>query len=168
MVKGSLPVLVLAKTKPRRLKPALPGRQARNFHHRPDFHGSPTASRDSPSNPDGLIEVFGVYQEVPAELFTGLPERAVGHQPLVVAHADAGRRRGRMERPSAQILPALAELDGELRGFLITLSPVGLAQPVFIQVDQQHVFHACPLYVDRTARPQIDIYTKKFIQLRMP
>src|SRR5579864_926841 len=73
-----------------------------------------------------------------------------------------------MERSGAQILPALAELDRKLRGFLVTFRPLGLAQPVLIQVDQQHVFHACPLYVDRTARPQIDIYTKKFIQLRMP
>src|SRR5579864_6615457 len=78
MVKGSLPVLLLARTRPRRLKPALPGGQARNFHHRPDFYGSPTASRDSLGNPDGLIEVIGVDQEVPAELFARFSERAVG------------------------------------------------------------------------------------------
>src|ERR1700674_1211263 len=36
-------------------KPALPGRQSRNLHHGPDFHGSPTSCRDPLGNPEGLV-----------------------------------------------------------------------------------------------------------------
>src|ERR1700694_1383437 len=150
----SLRGFVLARTKPRRLKPALPRRQPRNFHDGADFHGSPAPCRDPPGDADGLIEVLSVDQEVSAQLFARLRERAVGHHPFVVANADAGRRGGRMERPGSQILPAFAELDRKLRGFPVALRPFGLAQSVLIQVNEQHVFHfRLPICKSNAASP---------------
>jgi RNA polymerase sigma-70 factor (ECF subfamily) len=42
-------------------------RQARNFHDRPNFHGSPAPCRDPLGNTNRFIEVLGVDQEVAAE-----------------------------------------------------------------------------------------------------
>ena len=60
-------------------------------------------------------------QEVAAELFARLRERTVGHERLAVAHPDAGRRRGGVQRVRGQILPARLELVGELRGLFVAV-----------------------------------------------
>ena len=65
--------------------------------------------------PIASSRVLGVDQEVAAELFARLRERAVGHQPFAVAHPDAGRRRRRVQRGGGQILAARLELLRELR-----------------------------------------------------
>ena len=45
-------------------------------------------------------------QEVAAELFARLRERTVRHQPLAVAHLDAGRRRNRLQGCAAKYCPS--------------------------------------------------------------
>src|SRR3989454_9539155 len=44
---------------------------------------------------DRVIEILGIDQVIAAQLFTGLRERTVGHQPLAFADPDRGGRRHR-------------------------------------------------------------------------
>jgi hypothetical protein len=69
------------------------GRQAGDFHHRPDFDCSFPRAWDLPGYGDGFIEVFGVDQEITSELLASFREGSVSDEPLVVAHLNAGRRR---------------------------------------------------------------------------
>src|SRR5262249_38302601 len=79
----------------------------------------------------------------------GLRERTVGHERRAVTDADAGRRRGGMERRGGQVLPSGMELLRELGRFPIALLTLGVVERVLISVDQQHVFHG----VSPTCRP---------------
>ncbi len=58
-------------------------------------------------------------------------------------------------------MPALAQLYRELRGFLIALRAILLAQPVLIQINQQHVLHSrLPAYRSNGPIPDRHLYQK--------
>src|SRR5438270_6526680 len=115
--------------------------QARDLHHRPDFYGAHPRGWNARGNSHGLVEIFGIDQEVAAQLFTRLREGTVGHQPFAVADPDAGRCRGGVQRRRGQILPALLNLLRDLRGFAVALLPLGLAQDLLVKINQQHELH---------------------------
>src|SRR5262245_25028708 len=121
------------------------------FHYWPDFDCAETRGRNPCGNADRLVEIPGVDQEVATELFARLHKRSVGHQRLVVPHADAGCRRRGMQGGGGQILPARAELLRKLRGLTVTFLANGLLQGFLVKVNQQHVSHAYPFhqYVER-------------------
>src|SRR5690606_8574336 len=84
-----------------------------------DLDRAPAGARNPRRDGDGLIEVVGLDHEEAAQLLVCLGERAVGHQPLAVAHAHAGRRGRRMQRRGRDEVPFSRELVCQLRGFLI-------------------------------------------------
>src|SRR5205085_11527657 len=98
--------------------------------------------RNPPGDGDRLVEIPGVDQEVAAQLFARLRERAVGDEPLALADADAGRRRRGVQRGGGEKLPGRVELVRQLRRLPVTLLPLGLVQGLLVPVDQQHVAHA--------------------------
>src|SRR5438093_995976 len=116
-------------------------RQPRYFDDRPDFDGPLASHRNPCSDGDGLIEILGLNEEVTAQLFARLRERAVGHEPFAVAHPDAGRHRRGVQRVGGHILPVRMKLMRELRGLRITVLPLGFTQAILVTVNQQHVFH---------------------------
>src|SRR5436309_1008548 len=121
--------------------PTLPRRA---LPHGPDFDGARTGQRNSCGDRNGFVEILDVDEHVAAELLAGLRERTVGHEPLAVAHPDAGRRRRRVQRRAAQILPARRQLLRELHALPIDLLSLGHAEPVpglLVAANQQHVFH---------------------------
>ena len=75
-----------------RAQPAAPPLCRRALPHRPDFDGARAGQRNSCGEGDGFVEILDVDEHVAAELLAGLRERTVGHQPLTIAHPDAGRR----------------------------------------------------------------------------
>jgi hypothetical protein len=116
-------------------------RSARSLDDLPDLDGPPARHRNPLGDGDRLVEDLGIDQEEAAKLIPRLRKRADGDEALAVAYPDAGRRRRRPQRGGRQILPGRIELVGELRGFPVTLLPLGLVQGVFISVDQQHISH---------------------------
>src|SRR5262249_20163176 len=74
-------------------------------------------------------------------LFARLREGAVGHVPLPLPDANAGRGRDGVQRRSAQILPLLVELMRQRRGLGEALLALALGPGVFVGVDEEHVFH---------------------------
>src|SRR5437016_7941731 len=126
------------------LERAAPTLFRRALPHGPDFDGARTGQRNSCGDGDGFVEILDVDEHVAAELLAGLRERTVGHEPFAVAHPDAGRRRRRVQRRAAQILPARRQLLRELHALPIDLLPLGHAEPVpglLVAANQQHVFH---------------------------
>ena len=65
---------------------------------RPDFDGAEARAGDAGGDGDGFVEILGVDHEITAELLAGFGEWTVGDQALAVAHADAGGRRGGVQR----------------------------------------------------------------------
>src|SRR5205823_10748546 len=82
------------RSSPRPIAPGrmLSRRQVRDLDDRPDFDCAPARPRNPRGDGDRLVEIPGIDQEVAAQLFARLRERAVGHQPLALADPDAGRR----------------------------------------------------------------------------
>src|SRR5439155_19234487 len=121
--------------------PTLPRRA---LPHGPDFDGARTGQRNACGDGDGFVEILDVDEHVAAELLAGLRERPVGHEPLAVAHPDAGRRGRRVQRRAVQMLAARLELVPELHGIQVDLLALGHAEPVpdlLVPADQEHVFH---------------------------
>src|SRR5580698_3990056 len=79
-------------------------RQSAQFDHRPDFDGSLAGARNPARNLDRFVEMLGLDQEITAELLPRFGERSVGHRPLAVADAHAGRRRHGMQGRRTQEL----------------------------------------------------------------
>ena len=75
---------------------------------------------------------FGLDHEVAAELLARLRERAVGDEPFAVAHADAGRRGGRVQWRGGEELPAACEIVRELRRLAVALLPRRLIQRLLV------------------------------------
>src|SRR5437867_1828692 len=125
----------------------------RTLPHRPDLDGARAGQWNSCGDGDGFVEILDVDEHVAAELLAGLRERTVGHEALAVAHPDAGRRRRRVQRGTAQILPARRELFRDLQGLPVDLLSLGHAEPVpdrLVAAYQQHVFHVgLHRYVER-------------------
>src|SRR5438128_7703066 len=125
----------------------------RALPHWPDLDGARAGQWNSCGDGDGFVEVLDVDEHVAAELLAGLRERTVGHEALAVAHPDAGRRRRRVQRETAQILPARRELFRDLQGLPVDLLSLGHAEPVpgrLVAANQQHVFHVgLHRYVER-------------------
>src|SRR5262249_24676491 len=115
--------------------------QSRDLHHGTDFDRAQARARNLCRDAYRLVEVFGVDQEVAAEVLARLGERTVSHEPFAFAHPDAGRRRGRMQRGGSQIMPTRIELMRELRGLSIAMLPLGLAHRLLVKVNQQHISH---------------------------
>src|SRR4029453_8551170 len=59
----------------------------------------------------------------------------------------------------AQILPLRMDLLGKLRGLHVAAVPLGLAQRLFVQVNQQHVFHSSTSISSPTLGRARTIYT---------
>src|SRR5207302_777203 len=104
----------------------------RQLDHRADLDGAPARPRDPGGDPDSLIEIPGVDQEITAELFARFRKRTVGHEPLAVAHANARRGGRRVQRGGGQILSARVEFLREPYGLFITLLAPGLVQGLFV------------------------------------
>src|SRR5947209_3153557 len=80
-------------------------RQALDLYDRPDFHRSLSRRRNSRGNIDCLVQVFGVDQEIPPELFPQLRKRAIRNQRPAIPHPHAGSRGRRLERRGTEIPP---------------------------------------------------------------
>src|SRR5579863_6915856 len=68
----------------------LPSRgETRQFQHGANFDRPLASTWDTSRNVDGLVEVFGLNQEIAAELLARFRERSVRHEssPLTDAHA---------------------------------------------------------------------------------
>ena len=89
-------------------------RQSRDVHDGPDLDGAVAGRWNPRCDRDRLIPVLGLDQVVAAEILPRLRERAIGQHRLTVAHADAGRRRDRVQRAGAQVMPARREILAEL------------------------------------------------------
>src|SRR5712691_8035687 len=114
-------------------------------------------------NPSGdrerVVEILGLDQVIPAELLARLREGTVGQEPFLVAYPNARRRRGRVQLGSGHVVAARPDLLRELPVFLVHLLPLGLAHPgphLLLVVNQQHVFHRAPPWVNRAAGGRID------------
>src|ERR1700680_1227711 len=138
-------------------------RQARQLDHRADFDGTPASPWNPRGYADGLVEIRGIDQVVSAELLPCFRKRTVGHEPLALAHPNAGRRRRGVQRRGGQKLSARVELVRELDGLLVTLLPPGLVQCLLVKVNQQHVSHPVPPLVNRTARGRIDMLPEDYL-----
>src|SRR5436309_3785645 len=122
---------------------ALIGRQIRYVNDRPDLDRAATGHGNPRGDGNRLVEIAGIDQEVAAQLLLGLRERTVGHHPFALAHPDAGRRGGRLERGGGEILARGTELVRQLCGLAVTPLPLALTQGLLVEVDQQHVSHQC-------------------------
>src|SRR4051794_8730521 len=109
--------------------------KAAELDDRPDLDRPLARRGDLPGDRDRLVEARGVDQEVAAELLAGLGERAVGHEPLAVADADAGGRRDRLERRRRQVLAVLVELAGQLDRLAVAPLALGVGPGVLVAVD---------------------------------
>src|SRR5262245_62765882 len=143
---ATLAVAGLGPRRPRRAYArARRGLPRRPLPDRPYLDGTHTCQGAAGREVDRLVEVVDVDHHVAPEVLAGLGERAIGQEPLAVAHPDGGRRRGGMERVAAKVPPLRDELFRVLHlgpeGFL----PLGEAPlvPGLVEVNQQHVFHVC-------------------------
>src|SRR5262245_54115735 len=95
-------------------------------------------------------------------MLTRLGERTVGQETLAVPHPDGRRRRRRVQRVAAQVLPSRCELVREPHLLSVELLPFGEGPliPRLVEVDQQQVFHGPTSSVDRTASARIDTGSK--------
>src|SRR5436190_1295754 len=78
------------------LSDTLGARQPRQLHHRADFDRAFARSWNFRGDPDRFVQILGVDQKIAAEVLARLGERAVRHQPLSLAHANARGRRHRL------------------------------------------------------------------------
>src|SRR5215470_11421425 len=116
-------------------------RQSRDLYHRADFDRAKARAWDTPGDAYSLVEIFGVDQEVAAELFARLREGPVGHEPFAFSHPDAGRCRRRVQWAGGQIMSARVKFLRELCGLHIAILPLGFAQGLLVKINQQHIFH---------------------------
>src|SRR2546422_1697234 len=115
--------------------------EARYFHYWTDFDGSETRSGNAFGNADSLVEVRGIDQVIAAQLLTRFGKRSVDDEPFAVAYANAGGSGRRMKRRGVQISAAGMDILREPGGLQVTFFALGLAQSLFIQINQQHVSH---------------------------
>src|SRR5262245_6524658 len=125
----------------------------RPFSHRSDLDGRRARQWTARGEGDRLVQILDVDEHVTAKMLTRLGERTVGQETLAVPHPDGRRRRRRVERVTAQVLPARCELVRELHLLPVELLPLGQAPlvPRLVEINQQQVFHGAhpPRYVER-------------------
>jgi RNA polymerase sigma-70 factor, ECF subfamily len=142
--------------------------QTGNLHDRTNFDRTPLRCRDSRGDSDGFVQIFRVNQVVTAELFPCFREGAVCHQALVVPHLDTGRGGRQMERRGRQIISARLNLARQLRGLHVAVLSLLLGYGVlFIRINEQHVSHRVPPFLNRMARVAIDTSTESFYSVVM-
>src|SRR6266849_8730674 len=116
-------------------------RQARDFNHWPDLDSPLAGHGNLGGNADRLVEILGVDEEIAAQLLARLRERTIGHKPLSLPHPNAGRHGCGTQRVGSQVLPVRVKVMRKLRRFSVTVLSLRVSQPIFVTIDQQHVFH---------------------------
>src|SRR5215469_1306149 len=121
------------------------GRQTLDLDDGANFHSAPTAGRNAPSDVDGFVKVLGVDQKEAAQLFARLGERAVGDHAFAVLNANAGGSGGRVKGRGTKKMTGFMKLAGVGGRVFVALIPLGLGNDVFVEIDEQHIFHENPL-----------------------
>src|SRR5438552_6202132 len=114
----------------------------RYLDDRPDFDGAEACHRNPSRDVDRLIAILGLDQEVPAQLLASFREWTVGHEFLVLTHANADRPRRGVQGGSREIVACRMQVVRELRRLHVTLLPLDIVEGLLVSVDQQHVFHS--------------------------
>src|SRR4029077_3188105 len=116
-------------------------RQPWDLYDRPDLDGPLAGHGILGGNADRLVEILGVDEEIAAQLFACLRERTVGHKPLSLPQPNAGRHGCGTQRVGSHVLPSRVKVMRKLRRFSVTVLSLRFSQPIFVTIDQQHVFH---------------------------
>src|SRR6516165_3584775 len=131
-------------------------RQTLDLDDGTNFHSAPTAGRNASGDVDGFVKVLGVDQKEAAQLFARLRERAVSDHAFAVFNANAGGSGGRVKGRGTKKMTGFVKLGGVGGRVFVALIPLGLANGVFVEIDEQHIFHKNLSVVSRTANARID------------
>src|SRR5215831_15916177 len=111
---------------------------------RPHLDAAAAGHRNLRRDLHGLVQIPGLDQDEPAELFLGLGERAIGGEQLAVPDPDRGRRLHRLERMGSD------EMTGSPEGVIVGQALLGasvrllfghLAHLFLNKIDQADVLH---------------------------
>jgi hypothetical protein len=115
-----------------------------HWHDRPDFNGPESRQRILRNDLKGIVQIDGVDQNEPAELFLGLRKWSVSCGEPAVPHPDRYCRLHRLERLAGDELSSPAELVEIVQRLAVEGVPPRPVHPLehgLFEIDQTQVLH---------------------------